>query len=444
MKYFRETDIVYDMTIMMKLAHPRITQFDLNNMITMWRKKFDLTGTCHMHEAASKQAFQAVAKFRKANRLKHHKRVWRKKQARLGKCQTYKHNRWTEPSSLMRRWDKKITRLRSLNSRGRPKLRDNGCVFLPGLGEVKPRTTMPEGRLVSFQMIDVTDKVTRKTADFQRKFRLCLQTEIPDPEPADVGGKIAGLDLGVRHLAAVADSHGNERLYNVPGGCRRHGGDKIDRLRARRSKYKRGSREWGKTGRVIKKELKKTSDMQRHNETGIARRITRGLSALFLEDLDLTRMRRSNGNASKTGLNREMAYSRLGEFRTQVEWQMKKKGGISKRVEHAYTSQMCSSCKTIDKKSRNGESFTCTSCGWYHHADKNAARNFFLNECLHMETGGQAHKNSGGTIAGVEVVTRRKNHGPSRSAKDGLASRLGPDNDDTIAASESSCKQISL
>ena len=82
MKYSRETDIVYDMTIMMKLAHPRITQFDLNNMITMWRKKFDLTGTCHMHEAASKQAFQAVAKFRKANRLKHHKRVWRKKQGK--------------------------------------------------------------------------------------------------------------------------------------------------------------------------------------------------------------------------------------------------------------------------------------------------------------------------------------------------------------------------
>ena len=33
-KCSRETDIVYDMTIMMKLAHPRITQFDINNLIT--------------------------------------------------------------------------------------------------------------------------------------------------------------------------------------------------------------------------------------------------------------------------------------------------------------------------------------------------------------------------------------------------------------------------
>ncbi len=50
-KCSRETDIVYDMTIMMKLAHPRITQFDVNNLITGWCREFDLTGACHMHEA---------------------------------------------------------------------------------------------------------------------------------------------------------------------------------------------------------------------------------------------------------------------------------------------------------------------------------------------------------------------------------------------------------
>ncbi len=396
-KCSRETDIVYDMTIMMKLAHPRITQFDINNLITRWRREFSLTSSVCMHEAASKHAFQAAVKFGKANRLKHNKRIWRKKQIKMGKKKTYRHNRWTEPSGLMRR-GRKTTRLRSLNSRGKPKLRDSGAVFLPGLGEVRPRTRVPEGRLVSFQMVDITGKITRKTKDGDREFKLHLQTEVPDTEPA-TGGCKAGLDLGVRHLAAVADEDGNEKLYNVPGGCKRHDGDRIDHLKSLRSRCQTGSRRWKEIGRKIAHELKKTSNRQKHNEIGIARRITKGLSVLFLEDLDLTKMRRSNGAASKTGLNREMAYSRMGEFRIQFEWQMKKKGGITKRVESAHTSQRCAACQIVDKKSRNGESFVCTSCGWCHHADKNAAKNIFDSDCLHTEeTGGQAHVNRGGTI----------------------------------------------
>ena len=183
--------------------------------------------------------------------------------------------------------------------------------------------------------------------------------------------------------------------------------------------------------------MKKISDRQKHNEADIARRITKGLSVLFLEDLDLTRMRRSNGAAPKTGLNREMAYSRMGEFRNQVEWQMKKRGGITKRVESAHTSQRCAACQIVDKKSRNGESFVCTSCGWCHHADKNAAKNILDNDCLHTEeTGGQAHENCGGTIAGVEVVTRREDHGSDGSGMNDSTSRLGPDSDDNIGRSD--------
>ena len=438
-KCSRETDIIYDMTIMMKLAHPGITQFDVNNQITGWRREFNLASSVRMHEAASKQAFQAAVKFRKANRLKHNKRIWRKKQIKLGEKKTYKHNRWTEPSSLMRR-GRKTTRLRSLNSRAKPKLRDSGAVFLPGLGEARPRTKVPEGRLVSFQMIDTTGKVTRKTKDGDREFKLHLQIEVPDPEPATGGGGggcKAGLDLGVRHLAAVADEHGNEKLHNVPGGCKRHDGDRIDQLKSLRSRCQTGSRRWKEIGRKVTHELKKISNRQKHNEADIARRITKGLSVLFLEDLDLTKMRRSCGAASKTGLNREMAYSRMGEFRIQLEWQMKKKGGISRRVEHAHTSQMCAACGVVDKKSRNGESFVCVSCGWCHHADKNAAKNILDNDCLHTEeTGGQAHGNRGGTIAGVEVVTRREDHGSDSSGMNNSTGRLGPDNDDNIGRSD--------
>jgi putative transposase len=44
-------------------------------------------------------------------------------------------------------------------------------------------------------------------------------------------------------------------------------------------------------------------------------------------------------------------------------------------VEPAYSSQTCNSCGAIDKKSRNGEVFKCTSCGHADDADVNGAKN---------------------------------------------------------------------
>ena len=44
-------------------------------------------------------------------------------------------------------------------------------------------------------------------------------------------------------------------------------------------------------------------------------------------------------------------------------------------VEPAYSSQTCSSCGVIDKRSRNGEVFKCTACGHADDADHNASIN---------------------------------------------------------------------
>jgi transposase len=44
-------------------------------------------------------------------------------------------------------------------------------------------------------------------------------------------------------------------------------------------------------------------------------------------------------------------------------------------VNPAYTSQTCSHCGHLDKRSRVGLRFCCTACGWQQNADVNAARN---------------------------------------------------------------------
>ena len=89
--------------------------------------------------------------------------------------------------------------------------------------------------------------MTCRTTDADCQFILHVQLEIPDPRPA--AGTQAGMDLGVRHLAAISDECGNETLHNVAGGCRRRGGGKVDKMKSEQAGHKKGSRAWRKAGR---------------------------------------------------------------------------------------------------------------------------------------------------------------------------------------------------
>ena len=427
--YARECDDIYDMAIMVKLAHPKTSTYDMINLIPAWRREFNLKGATAMHEQAALQARRAVIAFWKSNRSKHVRRVRLKNKMREGKIKRYRRNRWTDPSSLLR-CNGKSERLKTVSCRREPKMKENGSIQLTKLGVVRVKTGMPEGRLVSFQLKDITAKFTGRTKDGDRKFLLLVQVHVPDPEPA--AGKTAGVDYGGTIPAATSDEHGNERLYRHSGGCAREKGDKIDCLRQELSRYVKGSRNHKKAKRVLSRESRRVSNKQENDEWRIARSVTANTACLAIEDpkrLNFAAMRSKGGNRKK-GMNRTMSYSRPGALRAKTIQKMEERGGTIFPVDPRNTSTRCPRCLSACKESRDGEDYDCIMCGWHNHADKNGACNIKLI-CLHKEAGGRVHQ--GGTvITDSDAVERREGHGADVPETGRLTGRLEPGNADIV------------
>jgi len=105
---------------------------------------------------------------------------------------------------------------------------------------------------------------------------------------------------------------------------------------------------------------------------------------VYVEDLNIRDMLKSTVGTEDNPNYQSRQDARLhnlvsrqawGKFFTVLEYKLARRKSGLVRVPPAYTSQMCSSCGAIDKKSRNRESYTCTSCGHHADADVNAAMN---------------------------------------------------------------------
>jgi len=100
-----------------------------------------------------------------------------------------------------------------------------------------------------------------------------------------------------------------------------------------------------------------------------AQRTSRGIS---LEDLTGIRERARLRRPQRVTLH-SWAFARLGWFSA---CKAARAGVPLVYADPAYTSQICSQCRHLDKKNRPYQAtFLCTSCGFAEHADVNEARN---------------------------------------------------------------------
>jgi putative transposase len=245
--------------------------------------------------------------------------------------------------------------------------RKTGEVWIPKVGWVRFRwsRTVPSGV-----------KSYRVTQDRAGRWHVAFAA-IPEPIPAPGNGQIVGIDRGVAVSAALSTGE----LWHVPGltegECNRR-----RRLERRLARAKRGSNRRSRVKHAAAQLRARETDRRRDWADKASTNLARRFDVIRVEDLQIRNMTSSAKGTlenpgrnvlAKTGLNREILASGWGLMVRRLE---QKAPNRVERVNPAFTSQRCSACGHVDKKSRESQArFACTACGYACNADVNAARN---------------------------------------------------------------------
>ena len=424
----------FNMAVREKLDDPRTTKFDLNKMLTGWRHgKEWIEGGFLAQRAGLLLGLDAVQKFVISNgKKRRNKSLW-KYLARLDREKegipdidtavnlpsnkwSNKRNKWRHRDSLFKRKGEQ----RSLSVFEKPVYKGDNTVMLPGIGTVRVHGDVEDLDMLSFQLVETTKKTTKRTKDRHRTYRLHIQVETKAPEPSE-STVVRGVDMGIVHGAATADlDTGRHRFHDLPKDCRRAKNDDISKMYSEISRKRGGrgnrrtkqdskedadsgskttnggnntsgrnrdkprktkSRSYKELHRKIRKKREKIANRQTNWERHASKRIADGAGTVAMEDLSLNNMTaksKGKGSSAKTGLNREMAYSRPGTFQRLIKGACANAGVIVVMVDPKGTSITCHRCGRTDKESRvsRGE-FRCTNdrCENDVNADINAAYN---------------------------------------------------------------------
>jgi transposase len=212
---------------------------------------------------------------------------------------------------------------------------------------------------------------------------------IPPPILGPGRGAVVGIDRGVTVNAALSTGE----MLTMPRPVGREAA-RLLRLERMLARAKRGSSRRGQVkaaiARIKVKDADRRKDWVEKTTTDIARRF----DVIRAEDLKIRNMTRSakgttdkpgKNVAAKAGLNREIQRSGWGRLVKRLE---EKAAGRVERIPAAYTSQRCSACGQVDRKSRESQAdFQCTACGYACNADVNAARNIAAGHAVNARGG---------------------------------------------------------
>jgi putative transposase len=223
---------------------------------------------------------------------------------------------------------------------------------------------------------------------------------VPGPIPAPSNGQTVGIDRGVVVSAALSTG---ELLHAA--GLTASERKRLRRLRRKLARARRESKRRARVKHAIARLCARDADRRKDWAEKASTDIARRFDLIRVEDLQIRNMTRSARGTrekpgrnvrQKAGLNRGIMRSGWGLLVRRLE---QKAPGRVEKIIPAYTSQKCSACGQVDRKSRESQAvFQCTACGYSCNADVNAARNIAAGHAV--------------TARGGDGVTRPVNREP--------------------------------
>lgn len=225
-------------------------------------------------------------------------------------------------------------------------------------GRIKTTFDLPEyyHQYLHWEIRSSTLRYDKRSDTFY--LHVTMRTNSPEPS----GDRVLGIDRGIVNIAVCSNNRffNGKQIKNVRG--------KYKYLRAKlQSKGTKSAR------RLLKKISGKEARFVKDTNHCISKEIVSMPFDIFaLEDLTSIRVqKRRRGREFNRKLNNWSFY----QFEQFIRYKSEALGKQVVNVDARYTSQKCSKCGHTYKGNRKGNDFRCRKCGYWTHADRNAALN---------------------------------------------------------------------
>ena len=191
-------------------------------------------------------------------------------------------------------------------------------------------------------------------------------------------GKTLGLDVGLTHFYTDSDGQTVENPRHL-----RKSQKALKRLNHRFSRTKKGSKNRAKARNRLSKKHLKVSRQRKDFAVKLARCVIQSSDLVAYEDLQVRNL------VKNRKLAKSISDAAWSNFRQWLEYFGKVFGVVTVAVPPQYTSQNCSNCGEVVKKSLSQRTHRCQHCGVVLDRDKNAAINILelgLRTVGHTET----------------------------------------------------------